>query len=184
MRPRTRHHLILASAYTATLAALPVVARRHRERLGSDTPFDWARLALATYAASRIVAREKVGDFIREPLQEAARQHEQRVIDERLTSRAAAGPLPLEVEDSWSAALHELVTCTRCLGIWNATTLIILRAASPSHGRMVVDILSVAGANNFLQGTFTRLTAKANMDQHRQEQLELERERARAQQSA
>lgn len=112
---------------------MPLVARRRG--VGFDSPFEWATLALATYEASRMVAREQIGDFIREPLE----------------SRSQEG-------DGWSTAVTELVTCTRCVGVWSAVGLSWMRVLAPGQARLAIDVLSIAGANNFLQAGFARLT--------------------------
>lgn len=171
MDSRRRQHTVLATTFAAGLATLPIVARR-RDQLGCDTPFDWARLALATYAASRVVAREKVGSFIREPLLEQAATSAEDLESVRRDNTS----LPPGAE-GLSATIAELVTCTRCVGVWNAAMLTALRALAPAHGKVVVDVLSVAGANNFLQAAFTRLTADANRAEHEAERAEHEAER-------
>lgn len=153
--------MILTGTFSAALAALPLVAHNRRERLACDTPFEWIRLALATYAASRIVAREKVGSFIRDPLVDAALPDEALEQAHNGGHSASTSEL-LAQQQTWQAAFAELVTCTRCVGVWNATVLTYLRALSPSHGRVVIDVLSVVGANNFLQALFAHLAERAN----------------------
>lgn len=192
--------MTFATALSAAVAALPIVARRHHTA-APDSVFDWARLGLATYAASRIVAREKVGSFIREPIQQAARHHEHPhpSADSSRAEQHGANRQPSNgsgtneqssfeaaaqqhdsTDDSWAGALADLVTCTRCLGVWNATGLAYLRALAPSHGKLVIDVLSVAGANNFLQAAFSRLAAQANIDEARDEAIHLRLERLEA----
>lgn len=70
------------------------------------TPVDLALLGLATFKASRTVARDKVTSFVREPFVEGEAYDGE---DERPTQ-----------ETELKQALGELVTCTRCIGTWSS----------------------------------------------------------------
>lgn len=59
-------------------------------------------------------------------------------------------------------AIGELVTCTRCVGMWAAAGLAATQILAPRFGRVLTWSLGAAAANEFLQASFTALTAKAN----------------------
>jgi hypothetical protein len=117
-----------------------------RARSSDDTPSlaELPVLALATFALSKAVAREKIGSWVREPLE-----------DEHLSR--AADPVKRA-----GAVARDLVTCTRCIGAWAALGLVALRVTSPAAGRSVAAVLAVSGANDFAQAAFTWLTGRAN----------------------
>ena len=100
--------------------------------------------ALAAFALSKALAKEKVGTWARAP-----------VVDE-----SAGRPKGSRLR----FALGELVTCTRCLGTWSALGLVGLRVARPRQGRIVSSVLATAALNDWLQAGFSRLTSKANAE--------------------
>jgi hypothetical protein len=104
-------------------------------------PVDLVELCLATYAASQVIARERVGAVVREPLVEHARD-------------PASG--------GFAVAAAQLVRCSRCVGAWNALALSYLRVASPTAAREVHHVLAAVGANNFLQAAFATMRDHAN----------------------
>ena len=112
--------------------------------------------ALAAFAMTKAISREKVGTWAR-----AA------VVDEgdgqpkgsRL--RYAAG---------------ELLTCTRCLGTWSSLGLVGLHAARPREARIVATVFAAAGLNDWLQSGFSWLCAKANAEAKSLESYEQDRD--------
>lgn len=131
--------------FNVTYAAL-VALFAARARTARDTPSlsELPVLGLATFALSKAVAREKIGSWVREPLD-----------DEHLSR--AADPVKRA-----GAVARDLVTCTRCIGAWAALGLVALRIASPAAGRSVATVLAVSGANDFAQAAFAWLTGRAN----------------------
>ena len=107
-----------------------------------------APIAAATFALSKVVAKEKIGSWVREPFVEV-RDGEPRPRGERM--RHAVG---------------ELVTCSRCLGAWTAMGIVGLRLASPPAGRAVTSVLAAAAANDFMQASFRYVCANANRAQN------------------
>jgi hypothetical protein len=108
---------------------------------------DLATLSAATFKASRTISRDEVTSFIREPFT-AGTAHE-------------GGEEPLETGDL-RQAVGELVTCSRCIGTWVAAGLATAQILAPRFGRILTWTLAGAGANDFLQASFSALTNKAN----------------------
>jgi hypothetical protein len=112
-----------------------------------QTALDFAILSAASFKASRTLARDQVGSFVREPFVEG-QAHE-------------GGEAPVATGDV-RQAIGELVTCSRCVGTWVATGLALSQILAPRAGRVLTWSLAAAGANDWLQAGFTALTAKAN----------------------
>ena len=122
-----------------------LAATRERAR---DEPIEnreLVPLALATFALAKVVAREKIGTWMREPFVEV----------ENGTRRPRGTRL--------RRAVGELVTCTRCVGAWSALAVVGLRAADPATGRTVANILAASAANDWLQAGFKWLTTETNL---------------------
>jgi Protein of unknown function (DUF1360) len=103
-------------------------------------------LGVATFALSKVVAREKIGTWVREPFVEEGVDHEPRHPRGRGLRRAVGA----------------LLSCTRCTGAWAALGLVGLRVASPPAGRLATTVLAASGVNDFLQAAFQYATGKAN----------------------
>jgi hypothetical protein len=58
-------------------------------------------------------------------------------------------------------AIGELVTCTRCVGVWVAAGLGAAQVAAPRFGRLLTWTLAAAAANDFLQTSFVALNRKS-----------------------
>ncbi|MGH3070763.1 MAG: DUF1360 domain-containing protein [Gaiellaceae bacterium] len=126
------------------LARLASVEGRQPERL---RPLDLAVISAATFKAARTVAHDEVLSFLREPfVQGVAHEGEEQ---------------PLETGDA-RQAVGELITCSRCIGMWAAAGIVGLHTVAPRTGRLLTWSLAASAANDFLQATFTALTAKAN----------------------
>src|SRR3954465_12032164 len=93
---------------------------------------DLAVLALASFKASRTIARDEVTSFLREPFVEGK------------AKEGAEEPI------EWGAArqaIGELVTCSRCIGTWVAAALATTQIVAPQLGRLLTWTLATAGAN-------------------------------------
>src|SRR6266480_3630857 len=99
-------------------------------------------LSAATFALSKVIARERIGTWMREPF-----VHE----DDGQQPRGRR----------LRRAMGELLTCTRCVGAWSALGIVGLRLAAPSSGRVVTNVLAASAANDFLQAGFRALCAQA-----------------------
>src|SRR4051794_34762631 len=132
----------------AVYAALLLGVLAGTRRPAREEPIEQRELipiAMATFALAKVVAREKIGSWVREPFVEIE-NGERRPRGRRL--RRAVG---------------ELVTCTRCVGAWSALAVVGLRAADPATGKTVANILAASAANDWLQAGFKWLTTETNL---------------------
>lgn len=126
------------------LAGLASLRGRRPEQL---RPLDLAILSAATFKAARTVAHDEVLSFIREPFV----QGEAHEGDEQ----------PIE-DGGARQAIGELLTCSRCIGMWAAAGVVGVHTIAPRTGRLLTWSLAASAANDFLQAGFAALTAKAN----------------------
>jgi hypothetical protein len=131
------------AVYGVLLAAV-VFATRERARRDPIQGRELLPMGAATFAVSKVIAREKIGTWVREPFVEDASHGGQ--------------PRGRRIQ----RALGELVTCSRCVGAWSALGVVGLRAASPDAGRLVTSILAVSALNDWAQAGFAWARGKAN----------------------
>jgi hypothetical protein len=135
------------AAINAVYAALMAgVLYATRERAAED-PIqvrELIPLSAATFALSKLIAREKVGTWVREPF-----------VDQD-------GGAPRPKGRRLQRAVGELVTCTRCVGAWSALGVVGLRVASPAAGRTVSNVLAASAANDWLQAGFRWLCNRSD----------------------
>jgi hypothetical protein len=129
----------------ASLFAGVIYATRERAREEPIQLYELVPMSAATFALAKVIAREKVGTWLREPFVEHV-DGEARPEGRRL-----------------QRAIGELVTCTRCVGAWSALTIVGLRMADPAAGRTVTNVLAASAANDWLQSTFKWVTAQTNL---------------------
>jgi hypothetical protein len=132
------------NAMYAALAAGVLYATRERAAEDPIAVRELLPLSAATFALSKVIAREKVGSWVREPFVEQEGD-ELRPTGRRL--RRAVG---------------ELLTCTRCVGAWSALGVVGLRVASPTAGRTVANVLAASAANDWMQAGFRWLCNRAD----------------------
>ena len=133
------------NAVYAALFAAVIYATRERAREEPIQLYELVPMSAATFALAKVIAREKVGSWLREPFVEHEAGGQMRPQGRRL--RRAVG---------------ELVTCTRCVGAWSALGVVGLRLAAPDAGRNVANVLAVSGANDWLQAGFKALCSRAD----------------------
>jgi hypothetical protein len=136
----------LNAAYLALLGATVAATRR---RPAADTAIparELVPLGLATFALSKVVAREKIGTWMREPFVKEDADHNPRAPRGRGLRRAVG----------------ELLTCTRCVGAWTSLGLVSVRLLSPPAGRVATAVLATSAVNDFLQAAFRYTTERAN----------------------
>src|SRR5437763_7840593 len=133
----------LNAVYGVLLAGVVIATRERGAKKDPITGPELIPLSAATFALAKMIAREKIGTWVREPFVEE--DDGQRPRGTRL--RRAVG---------------ELVTCTRCVGAWSALGVVGLRLASPPSGRAVANVLAVSAANDWLQAGFQLLCAASN----------------------
>jgi hypothetical protein len=124
----------------ASIAAAWTRAGREAAIPRSEVPV----LGMATFALAKVVAREKIGSWVRDPFVEE---------DENHKPQAPRG-------HGLRHAIGELLTCTRCVGAWAALALVGLRVVLPPAGRLASTVLATSGTNDFLQAAF-RLTSES-----------------------
>jgi hypothetical protein len=126
------------------LAGIASLRGRRPEQL---RPLDFAVLSAATFKAARTVAHDEVLSFLREPFVQGG-AHEG---DEK----------PVE-DGGIRQAIGELLTCSRCIGMWAAAGVVGVHTVAPRSGRLLTWSLAASAANDFLQAGFSALAAKAN----------------------
>jgi hypothetical protein len=129
--------------YGALLTGVVLATRAHARR-DPIQGRELIPLSAATFALSKVIAREKIGTWVRDPFVEVD-HGERRPRGRRL--RRAVG---------------ELLTCTRCVGAWSALAVVGLRLADPAAGRTVANVLTASAANDWLQASFKWLVASTN----------------------
>jgi hypothetical protein len=115
-----------------------------RERGDAISTSELLPLGAASFALSKVIARERIGAWVREPF-----------VDDPVEPSRPRGRRVRR-------ALGELVMCTRCVGAWSALGLVALRVASPQAGRTVTAVLATSATNDFLQAGFKALCGVAN----------------------
>jgi Protein of unknown function (DUF1360) len=141
-RAKTTDYAALSAGWGALLGAVLVAARDK-----GDEPVRSAEvpaLGLATFALSKLVAKEKVDAWVREPF-----------VEERPEGRRPKGT-------GLRYAVGEMLTCTRCVGVWSALGLTALRVTRPREARVVNAVLGASAINDVAQAGFTWLCSRAN----------------------
>jgi hypothetical protein len=137
----------LVGLFAAGMAGVGALAGLRGRRPEELDVLDLAVLSAATFKAARTVAHDEVLSFLREPFVEG-RAHE-------------GGEKPVETGDA-RQAFGELLTCSRCIGMWAAATVVGLHTLAPRTGRLLTWSLAASAANDFLQAGFSALTSTAN----------------------
>lgn len=145
--PPYRAYATIMGTFLAGLGAVSGLAAARDRPLQEMSGMDLTLLGLATFKASRTLARDKVASFVREPFVEGeADSRHERPTHETETKQA----------------IGELVTCTRCAGTWIGAGLASIQVLAPRTGRLLTSVLAAGAVNDFLLAGFTALTAKAN----------------------
>ena len=132
----------LSAGWAALLGTVLVAARDKGDE--PVRPAEVVPLGLATFALAKLVAKEKVDAWVREPF-----------VEERAGGREPRG-------QGLRYAVGELITCTRCVGVWSALGLTALRVTRPREARVVNAVLGASAINDVAQAGFTWLCRKAN----------------------
>ena len=147
-QPPYRAYAAIMGTFIAGMGAVSGLAAARNRPHFEMAPIDLALLGLATFKASRTVARDTVTSFVREPFVEGDAYDGE---DEQPTH-----------DTEMKQAIGELVTCTRCIGTWTAAGLTATQILAPRFGRMLTWSLAASAATDFLLAGFTALTSKAN----------------------
>lgn len=143
-----RDYATVAASYATLAGAITLANVRRDEDLG---PVDLGELVLygtATSGLARLLSKEKVTSFVREPFVEEPAEGE----------RHPRGSGPRYV-------VGELLGCTRCLGAWSGLGLVGLRTLSPRAGRVGAVLLSLYAMNTVLQAAMTGAQAHATREE-------------------
>ena len=136
-------YMALNAVFAAMLAGVVVAAREKTRASEPLTSRDLAVTGAASFALAKVISRERIGTWVREPF-----------VEEEADGKPRGRGL--------RHAVGELLTCTRCVGAWTALGLVGLRLTSPATGRVVNDVLAVSAMNDWLQASFKLLCAKAD----------------------
>jgi hypothetical protein len=134
----------LSAGYGALLGALLVAARERGEEPVKTT--EMLEIGVATFTLAKLLSKEKVESWVREPFVEEDADGDRRPKGTGL--RYAVG---------------ELLTCTRCLGAWSSLGLVALRVTRPREARVVTTVLGASAINDWMQSGFSLLCAKGNL---------------------
>jgi hypothetical protein len=138
--------------YGALLGGLIAATRKRAASQEPIPAIELLPMGVATFALAKVIAREKIGAWMREPF-----------VEEDSTQRRPRG-------GRLRRAVGELVTCTRCVGAWSALGIVGLRVVEPRSGRIVTNVLAVSAANDWLQAAFKMLTSETNLATRRVEE--------------
>jgi hypothetical protein len=144
-RPPYSSYAAIAAAFVGGLTASSALARALGRDTRELTALDFATLAAATFKAARTISHDKVTSFVREPFVEGEAWDGE---------EQPAG-------EGTRRAIGELVTCTRCVGIWVAAGLGSTQVVAPRFGRLLTWTLAAGAANDFLQTAFVSLDRKS-----------------------
>lgn len=147
-RPPYRAYASIVGTFVAGLGAVSGLAAARKKPVPEYSAVDLAMLGLATFKASRTVARDKVTSFVREPLVEGE-------------AYEGEGERPVQT-GGMQQALGELVTCTRCIGTWVGAGLASAQILAPRTGRLLTTVLAAGAVNDWLLAGFAAATAKAD----------------------
>ena len=139
---RASDYAALSAGWGALLGAVLLAARDK-----GDEPVRSAEvlpLGLAAFALSKLIAKEKVDAWVREPF-----------VEEHPEGRRPRGT-------GVRYAVGEMLTCTRCVGVWSALGLTALRVTRPREARVVNTVLGASAINDVAQAGFTWLCSRAN----------------------
>lgn len=146
-KPPYSTYAALAGIFGAGMAGVGAAASLRGRRPDQLTALDLAVLSAATFKASRTVAHDEVLSFLRQPF---------------VQGEAHEGDVEPIEDGGVRQALGELLTCSRCIGMWAAAGVVGLHTIAPRSGRLLTWSLAASAANDFLQAGFSALTAKAN----------------------
>jgi hypothetical protein len=138
----TRDYAALTAGWASLLGAVLVGARDKGEEPVRSTEI--VPLGVATFALAKLISKEKITAPERAVF-----------VDEHARPKGSG----------LRYAAGELITCTRCTGLWAALGLTGLRVLRPREARVVTTLLGASAVNDFLQGCFSWTSARTNVAQ-------------------
>jgi hypothetical protein len=146
-KPPYSTYAALVGVFSLGMGGLAGIASLRGRRPEHLRPLDFAVLSAATFKAARTVTHDEVLSFLREPfVQGKAHEGDERPVEDGGTRQA----------------IGELLTCSRCIGMWAAAGVVGVHTVAPRSGRLLTWSLAASAANDFLQAGFSALAAKAN----------------------
>jgi hypothetical protein len=142
--PTSANDYLAINAVYGALIATVLFSTREQHARDPISGRELIPMSAATFALSKVIAREKIGSWMREPF-----------VDQSDGERRPRGR-------GLRRAVGELVTCTRCVGAWSALGIVGLRLAAPDSGRIVTNVLAASAGNDWMQAAFKLLTAHVN----------------------
>jgi hypothetical protein len=142
--PTTASDYAAINAVYGALIATVLFSTRERHARDPISGRELIPISAATFALSKVIAREKIGSWMREPF-----------VDQSGGEQRPRGR-------GLQRAVGELLTCTRCVGAWSALGVVGLRLAAPDSGRIVTNVLAASAGNDWLQAGFKLLAAQVN----------------------
>jgi len=140
-----RDYATLSMGYAAVAGAVALLASHYREDPAPTQPAELALYGVATAGLARLLGKEKITEWVRQPFVETPPDGEQHP---RGTGKRYV--------------VGELLTCTRCLGSWSALGLVTLRALAPRPAGVGATLLALSYVNNVLQAFLTEELEDAN----------------------
>lgn len=140
-----RDYAALSVGYATVAGAVALLASHYREDPAPAQPAEFALYGIATAGLARLVAQEKITEWVRQPFVETPPDGDRHP---RGTGKRYV--------------VGELLCCTRCLGSWSALSLVTLRALAPRPARVGATLLALGYANNLLQAFLTEGQEEAN----------------------
>lgn len=137
-------YALLSATYGTLLVALLIASRGGGAEPTRDAEI--LPIGVATFALAKLVTKEKVETWVREPFVEEQPDGQRKPRGTRM--RYAVG---------------ELLTCSRCFGAWSGLALTALRVLRPREGRIITTVLAASAANDFLQAGFSLTASKTNI---------------------
>lgn len=145
--PPYREYAAIMSIFVGAVAGAGALAALLGRDPREHNALDLAVLGAATFKAARTISSDEVTSFIREPFVEGeAHEGDEKPVEDGGTRQA----------------IGELLTCSRCIGMWAAAGVVGLHTIAPRTGRLLTWSLAASAANDFLQAGFAALAAKAN----------------------
>lgn len=137
-------YALLSGTYGTLLTALMVASRGRGQEPLRDVEI--LPIGVATFALSKLLTKEKIETWVREPFVE----------EESGGERAPKG-------SGMRYAMGELLTCSRCMGAWSALGITALRVARPRQARILTTVLAASAVNDFMQTGFTLAASHTNI---------------------
>src|SRR4051794_18336803 len=132
------------NAVYAALIATVLFSTRERYSRDPISGRELIPISAATFALSKVIAREKIGSWMREPF-----------VEQSGGERRPRGK-------GLQRAIGELGTGTRCVGAGRALGVVGLRLGGPGWGRIVTTVLAAWAGNDWLRAGFKLLTTHVN----------------------